>query len=273
MMHFDEVLRMTKSHKFGCTVNFNVSKEPSVYEKNSAEMLGVLPRNTKRVIAGSGGVYDGVSLTNKEKIERNISLPDVLNIYDIAQLHCSDERERKIFMDVIYLAFHYGKLEGVQNERPSNCEARFYGVFMNVDIYKSDFKSWFYSNDIALPKESLLLNWWAEDVKEKQVGYADKKRLDSLKLFVAYIWNVKGNNGVPEFPYSFPCEVESIYKALCDWEQSRIKGCNSIKKEWLVISYSTFSDFWKRIDERKEICHGKGRGEKEDRDFFEKIKY
>ncbi|MCK5662110.1 MAG: hypothetical protein KAI17_01420, partial [Thiotrichaceae bacterium] len=129
------------------------------------EILGVLPPDTSRVIDDSGGIYDSVRLTNKEKIERNIPLSDVMSIYNIAMLWSDDKRKRKIHMDAIYLAFYKGELKGVQLERPPNCEARFYGAFMDIEIHKNDFKSWLESNNEVLPNDCLLVHWWEDEQK------------------------------------------------------------------------------------------------------------
>jgi len=101
-----------------------------------------------------------------------------------------------------------------------------------------------------------------------------ERRLLSLKDFVSCVRRAKGESGLPDKPYYFPCKIEIIHDALKEWESHRVKAktLNKSERVWSIKLSSFDGDFWKNNSERKAICKGIDPGYKSKVDFFEKLK-
>ncbi len=124
------------------------------------------------------GIFDNIYLTDKEKIKRNISLSDVLSIYDIAELWSDDKREKGIYMEAMYNGFKQTDLKGQECKKDNGGMVIIspYTIYQEIKVNKKDFKLWLESNKEVLPEDCLLINWWNVDFKEKkQKGNRDEK--------------------------------------------------------------------------------------------------
>jgi len=136
------------------------------------------------------GILDGVYLTHKEKIERNIPLPDILNIYEIAQLWSNDKREQNIYMEAIYKAFGRGDLKGMQREKDNDEMVIIspYMLYYDVEINKDDFKAWLDSENELLKTNCLLSGWVNIELK------LSENDVENLSLVVQSIETTSNNN-------------------------------------------------------------------------------
>lgn len=109
------------------------------------------------------GIFDGVSLTNKEKAERGLSLPEKMSIYDIAHLWSDDKRDIEIYMEAMHSAFKNGLLAGeeyIEDPYWDNLPTiNPYQLYIDVEVNRSDFNSWLTENGEVLPEDCLLTSW------------------------------------------------------------------------------------------------------------------
>ncbi|MGZ8136630.1 MAG: hypothetical protein ACXW1W_06305 [Methylococcaceae bacterium] len=112
------------------------------------------------------GLFDGVGLTIKQKARLNQPLPDVLSIYDIAELWTENLDDRKLYLEAIHLGFmvDWNDWKYQLMAFPIRNEMILHGNQGYIDIFISclDFCNWLISYDEDLPKDCLLSNWWKD---------------------------------------------------------------------------------------------------------------
>ena len=168
------------------------------------------------------GIFDNIYLTDKEKIKRNISLSDVLSIYDIAELWSDDKREKGIYMEAMYNGFKQTDLKGQECKKDNGGMVIIspYTIYQEIKVNKKDFKLWLESNKEVLPEDCLLINWWNVDFKEKKqkatiskdANIKELERTISEKIGLnVIIKNNKRNKGTITFSYK---EIDQLNKII-----------------------------------------------------------
>lgn len=109
-------------------------------------------------------LFEGFQLTIKQKAQLNQPLPDVLSIYDIAELWSNDPDIQKLYLDRLETGFllDWHDWEYKEMASPNREGMLFYGNQRYIDIFISylQFRDWLISYDEELPKDCLLANWW-----------------------------------------------------------------------------------------------------------------
>lgn len=109
-------------------------------------------------------LFDGVRLTIKQKAQLNQPLPDVLSIYDIAELWSDDPDLQKLYLNRLEIGFmvDWNDWEYKEMASPSREGMLLYENQKYLDIFISyvQFRDWLISYDEELPKDCLLANWW-----------------------------------------------------------------------------------------------------------------
>ena len=112
------------------------------------------------------GLFNGVKLTIKQKARLHQSLPDILSIYDIAELWTENLDDRKLYLDAIHRGFmlDWNDWEYQLITTPSRDGMIMLGNQQYIDIFISylDFLNWLISYNEDFPKDCLLAIWWKD---------------------------------------------------------------------------------------------------------------
>ncbi|MGY6278396.1 hypothetical protein [Methylomonas sp. MgM2] len=135
------------------------------------------------------GIFDAVDLTNQQRIEAGIPLPDHLSIRAIAELWSDVKEWQEKYVEAMLEAFKTGKLKGEKlKPPPENPNSEIWVMdmraFLNHDIliHRDDFLSWLDAEGEARPTGCLLTHWWKDEQIKSITDF--EKRLDVLKQWM-----------------------------------------------------------------------------------------
>lgn len=121
---------------------------------------------------------------------------------------------------------------------------------------------------------SELSNSTSANVPSKKLSPKNKKRIDSLNEFIAWLECAVKNkkiHGLIFDKYNLDCTKEDLFQALIDWEKDRRKRNDYV---WNVKGWDSCDQLWGR-PERKLICDiaddRRGRNNQDRESIFKKI--
>lgn len=178
--------------------------------------------------------FEGVYLTNKERAERNLSLPDSLDIFEIAELWTCDKREQEIYRDAMYQAFKRGRLPGKEYKDDPYWDdvpvISPYQIYIDVTISRPDFFAWLQSVNMVLPKDCLILKWHLKidgsETKQSCEGLINERRNKDFERWIEEEKPDINKMKWPEIQSALRERDENLWgKGFRDWkkQQSIIK--------------------------------------------------